>query len=234
MSLGLGSELVTARTVEGRFPSIDKAIPKKRPLFTFCVDPKTLAETLLAIADLLPDESRAVQFFFYGKDTPIGICAQNHDNGMMIDALVIPLGMPDQTEKPGAKEKPAEESKPEETSTNGDQQTFSEKLAVAYQDAKARHPGMLLLFRVGETYRAFADDAKVLGMTFGRIPGDGVFVFPHSELEDHLKRLLADGHRVAVCDQAEDANGKEVTRVVLPDPTDSKETKPARKRGSSR
>ncbi len=77
VSLGLGSELVTARTVEGRFPSIDKVIPRRRPLFTFCVDPKTLAETLPAIADLLPDESRSVQVFFYGKDTPIGICAQN-------------------------------------------------------------------------------------------------------------------------------------------------------------
>ena len=56
--LGLGSELVTARTVEGRFPNIDKVIPKKRPLFTFSFDPKTLAETLLAMADLLPETDR--------------------------------------------------------------------------------------------------------------------------------------------------------------------------------
>jgi hypothetical protein len=46
--LGLGSELVTARTVEGRFPNINQVIPKQKPLFTFSFDPKTLAETLLA------------------------------------------------------------------------------------------------------------------------------------------------------------------------------------------
>ena len=59
--LGLGSELVTARTVEGRFPNINQVIPKKRPLFTFSFDPKTLAETLLAMAELLPETDRRVQ-----------------------------------------------------------------------------------------------------------------------------------------------------------------------------
>jgi hypothetical protein len=38
--LGLGSELVTCRTVEGRFPNINAIIPKKRPLFTFSFDPR--------------------------------------------------------------------------------------------------------------------------------------------------------------------------------------------------
>src|SRR5918995_711979 len=75
--LGLGSELVTARTVEGRFPNINQVIPKKRPLFTFRVDPKILAETLLAMADLLPEGYRGVQCFYYGENLPIGFCAQN-------------------------------------------------------------------------------------------------------------------------------------------------------------
>ena len=83
---------------------------------------------------------------------------------MMIDALVYPAGHAGKQKSWEPRRKPAEESKPEETSTYCDQQTFSEELAVAYQDAKARHPVMLLLFRVGETYRAFADDAKALGM----------------------------------------------------------------------
>jgi hypothetical protein len=93
--LGLGSELVTCRTVEGRFPSIDQVIPKKRPLFTFSFDPKTLAETLLAMADLLPETDRRVQLFYYGDNLPIGFCARNIDNGIMIDALVVPLTKPD-------------------------------------------------------------------------------------------------------------------------------------------
>src|SRR5262245_21517316 len=89
--LGLGSELVTAQNVEGRFPQMDKIIPKKRPLFTFRVDPKILAETLLAMADLLPDTDRGVQFFYYGGCLPLGFCARNPETGMMIDALVVPL-----------------------------------------------------------------------------------------------------------------------------------------------
>ena len=73
--LGLGSELVTARTVEGRFPKIDQVIPRKRPLFTFSFDPRTLAETLLAMAELLPETDRRVQMFYYGEGLPIGFCA---------------------------------------------------------------------------------------------------------------------------------------------------------------
>jgi hypothetical protein len=102
--LGLGSELVTARTVEGRFPRMDQVIPKKRPLFTFRVDPKILAETLLAMADLLPGEDRAVQFFYYGDGQPVGFCARNAQTGMMIDALVVPIPIP----KPAAKDTPTE------------------------------------------------------------------------------------------------------------------------------
>jgi hypothetical protein len=104
--LGLGSELVTARTVEGKFPNINQVIPKKRPLFTFSFDPKTLAETLLAMAELLPEGDRQVQLFYYGDGQPIGFCARNIDNGIMIDALVVPIVPPE------AKDKPAKDTEP--------------------------------------------------------------------------------------------------------------------------
>ena len=102
--LGLGTEVVTARIVEGRYPQLDQVIPKKRPLFSFRIDPKVLGETLLALADLLPDEARAVQCFYYGDGFPLGFCASNAENGMMIDALVVPLTLP----KPDAKDKKSE------------------------------------------------------------------------------------------------------------------------------
>jgi hypothetical protein len=89
--LGLGTDLVTARTVEGRFPMIDQVMPRKRPMFTFRIDPKLTAETLLTLAELLPDDARGVQCFYYGDGYPLGFCAQNPENGMMIDALVVPL-----------------------------------------------------------------------------------------------------------------------------------------------
>src|SRR5438270_8863813 len=94
-----------------------------------------------------------------------------------------------------------------------------------YQDAKAQHPGMLLLFRMGDFYETFDEDAqlaaRVLGLTLTsrdkQVPMAG---FPHHQLENYLRKLLHAGHRVAVCDQVEDpalAKGlvkREVTRVV--------------------
>lgn len=96
-----------------------------------------------------------------------------------------------------------------------------------YREAKERHPGMLLLFRMGDFYELFHEDAevvaRVLGLTLttrdGTIPMAG---FPYRGLETHLRNLLRAGHRVAVCDQVEDpalAKGlvrREVTRVVTP------------------
>src|SRR5262245_4721217 len=96
-----------------------------------------------------------------------------------------------------------------------------------YQEAKQRHPGMLLLFRMGDFYELFDEDAqtaaKVLGLTLTSrdktIPMAG---FPHHSLETHLRKLLQSGLRVAICDQVEDpalAKGlvrREVTRVVTP------------------
>src|ERR1700739_2296726 len=96
-----------------------------------------------------------------------------------------------------------------------------------YREAKERHPGMLLLFRMGDFYELFEADAevaaRVLGLTLTSrdktIPMAG---FPHHALETHLRKLLHAGHRVAICDQVEDpalAKGlvsREVTRGVTP------------------
>jgi hypothetical protein len=111
--LGLGSDLVTARTVEGRFPNISQVVPKKRPLFTFSIDPKLFAETLLAMADLLPDESRVVHCFYYGEGLPVGFCARNPENGAMIDALIVPLVAP----KPDPKAQEPQNKATEEKAT---------------------------------------------------------------------------------------------------------------------
>src|SRR5260370_22619231 len=96
-----------------------------------------------------------------------------------------------------------------------------------YQEAKERHPGMLLLFRMGDFYELFdADDeaaARLLGLTLTSrdktVPMAG---FPHHQLENYLHKLIQAGQRVAICDQVEDpalAKGlvrREVTRVVTP------------------
>ncbi|MBN9520224.1 DNA mismatch repair protein MutS [bacterium] len=96
-----------------------------------------------------------------------------------------------------------------------------------YRDAKALHPGMLVLFRNGDFYELFEEDAelgsKVLGLTLtkrdGTIPMAGV---PVHRLEHYLGQLIKGGHRVAVCEQMEEPDPKkkiihrEVNRVVTP------------------
>src|SRR5262245_21175816 len=96
-----------------------------------------------------------------------------------------------------------------------------------YRAAKEAHPGMLLLFRMGDFFETFGEDAELasraLGLTLTSrdksIPMAG---FPHHQLESYLRKLLHQGHRVAVCDQVEDAAlakglvKRDVTRVVTP------------------
>jgi len=96
-----------------------------------------------------------------------------------------------------------------------------------YHRFKQQHPGCVLLFRMGDFYELFYDDAelahKVLGVTLTQrtegIPMAGV---PYHSIESYLRRLLQAGYRVAVCDQIEDpaqAKGvvdRDVTRVVTP------------------
>lgn len=92
---------------------------------------------------------------------------------------------------------------------------------------KARHPDCVLLFRVGDFYELFDDDAvvvsKAIGLTLTQrtagIPMAGV---PYHQLETYLKKLVAHGFRVAVCEQLEDASQAKgivrrgVTRVITP------------------
>ncbi|MEZ6102189.1 MAG: DNA mismatch repair protein MutS [Pirellulaceae bacterium] len=99
-----------------------------------------------------------------------------------------------------------------------------------YLDAKAACGDALLLFRMGDFYELFYEDAKqaanAVGLTLtsrdkgtNPIPMAG---FPHHQLEGYLAKLIRMGFRVAICEQVEDpqqAKGlvrREVTRVVTP------------------
>ncbi len=99
-----------------------------------------------------------------------------------------------------------------------------------YQEAKRACPDALLLFRMGDFYELFYEDAKIAAETLGlyltsREKGENAVPmagFPHHQLESYLGKLIAAGFRAAVCDQVEDpkkAKGlvrREVTRVVTP------------------
>lgn len=82
-----------------------------------------------------------------------------------------------------------------------------------YFEIKAKHPDAILLFRVGDFYETFSEDAiataEILGITLTRrANGSAQFVelagFPHHALDTYLPKLVRAGKRVAICDQLED------------------------------
>ena len=79
-----------------------------------------------------------------------------------------------------------------------------------FMELKAKHPEAVLLFRCGDFYEAYEDDAMVcadvLGITLTTHSKDGYKMasFPHHALDAYLPRLIRAGKRVAICDKLED------------------------------
>ena len=113
--------------------------------------------------------------------------------------------------------------------------TATTPLRKQYLEIKRRYPDALLLFRIGDFYEAFDDDARILARELDivltskpmgkntRVPLAGV---PFHSLERHLSTLITRGHRVAICEQLSAAPVKgeagknlierDVVRVVTP------------------
>src|SRR5689334_22909632 len=97
-------------------------------------------------------------------------------------------------------------------------------LMQQYREVKDRHPGTLVLFRVGDFFEFFHEDAEAASRLLGlavtsRDRGVPMAGFPHGALDAHVRKLVQAGQSVAVCDQVEDpasAQGlvrREVVRV---------------------
>lgn len=104
-------------------------------------------------------------------------------------------------------------------------------LMKQYNSIKAKYPDALLLFRVGDFYETFGEDAiktsKILGIVLTRrANGAASYVelagFPHHALDTYLHKLVKAGQRVAICDQLEDPKlakkivKRGVTELVTP------------------
>ena len=100
-----------------------------------------------------------------------------------------------------------------------------------YNAIKAKYPGALLLFRVGDFYETFGEDAvkasKVLDITLtkrgnGSVSETALAGFPYHALDTYLPKLVRFGYRVAICDQLEDPRfvkgivKRGVTELVTP------------------
>src|SRR5215213_2391166 len=97
-----------------------------------------------------------------------------------------------------------------------------------YLEIKAKHQDAILLFRLGDFYEAFDDDAKLLAKELDivltsrsmgkdeRVPLAGV---PHFVLERHLATLISKGHRVAICEQTSTlpVKGKDGKKLIQRD-----------------
>ncbi len=124
--------------------------------------------------------------------------------------------------------KPSPKKKPSEPAAGGPKLT---PMLAQYMEVKSRHPGSLLLFRMGDFYETFFEDAqtlaKVAGVTLTSrdaksehpVPLAGV---PYHAIDTYLTRLLSAGITVAICEQIEDpatATGlvkRDVVEVISP------------------
>src|ERR1700689_5963056 len=104
-------------------------------------------------------------------------------------------------------------------------------LMQQHRAIKQKYPDAILLFRVGDFYETFGEDAiiasKVLGITLtkrnnGAAASSDLAGFPHHALDTYLHKLVKAGYRVAVCDQLEDPKSAKgivrrgVTEMVTP------------------
>lgn len=100
-----------------------------------------------------------------------------------------------------------------ETST-ATKRVIETPLMAQYHEMKRKHPDAILLFRVGDFYETFAEDAQlaseILKITLTRRCGstqaNPVYLagFPHHALDSYLPKLVRAGKRVAICEQLED------------------------------
>ena len=107
----------------------------------------------------------------------------------------------------------AEPSAAQESAPEAEQAAEPSALAKAYESMKAKHPDAILLYRCGDFYEAFGEDAKavseVLGITLTRRNAKDITAqmagFPHHALDTYLPKLVRAGKRVAICDTLQSA-----------------------------
>ena len=114
-------------------------------------------------------------------------------------------------------------------------------LLQQYKEMKSKHPDAILLFRVGDFYETFSEDAisasEILGITLTRrANGNNNSVelagFPHHALDTYLPKLVRAGRRVAICEQLEDPKltkklvKRGITELVTPNVQETPKPEP--------
>lgn len=94
-----------------------------------------------------------------------------------------------------------------EFDANAKGQPFTPAMQEQYDQLKGKHPDAVLLFRTGDNYVAYKEDAQTASRILGLdvVHGDkaDIVSFPFGDLDTHLPKLIRSGQRVAICDQLE-------------------------------
>ena len=83
---------------------------------------------------------------------------------------------------------------------------MTEKQKKLFRELKEEHPDCLLMFRHGDFYESYQEDAEAtahnLGVTLTKDKeGNRQTMFPHYDLDTYLPKLIRAGHRIAICDE---------------------------------
>lgn len=139
------------------------------------------------------------------------------------NAALAEVGEAEEQSEP-APEAKSEEPAPVQPST----------LLTQFDELKAKHPEAVLLFRCGDFYESYREDAEVLaqvlGITLTKRSSDNIAMagFPYHALDTYLPKLIRAGKRVAICDQIEDPASKNLVKRGITDlVTPAESEKPA-------
>jgi hypothetical protein len=186
----------------GGLPGDDHAVIGSKmtdPPTVICeIEPRNYNPANVALLMSAPDMLQALQSIMEWTDTPAEITPIERRELMIRNAARAAIVK--------ATRKLDQEAGSQTVIANSAKKTSPIEL---YHDLKAKHPGVLILFRVGDFYELFFDDAhtvaRVLGLTFtsrfkastNPVPMAG---FPYHQLDNYLRRLIQAGLRCAVCE----------------------------------
>ncbi len=111
------------------------------------------------------------------------------------------------------------------TSLFPEEEQSSSPILKQFDELKAKHPDAVLLFRCGDFYESYREDAEacaeILGITLTRRNGENISMagFPYHALDTYLPKLIRAGKRVAICDQLEGvkpSKKRSVSELITP------------------
>ena len=172
----------------------------------------------------MEDATRAIVF-------TNGIIGETQDFTLLMPRLIDVPGWDQWSTKERA-EKYAKAAAKEQKKAKPEEKVWEGMLAQ-YADIKKKHPDAVLLFRVGDFYEMYREDAKVgadiLGITLTMRHGVGMATFPHHAIDTYLPKLVRAGKRVAICDMLEAPKAKPkstITEIVSPTPANEPTPEP--------